>query len=308
MLRFALRRLLIMIPIAVIVTFLVYAMVFALPGDPIRALSGQKPLAESVIAAKRAYYHLDDSLVAQYLHFMGNLLKGDFGQTFDGQDIGEQLALRWPVTLRLGLTALAIQLVLGLVSGVYAGWRRDGLVDRALLAATLGVLAVPGLVAMFFAQSFFAVGLGWFPVSGATDGWPGSYLLPATVLGVLGFAGLARVTRTSIAEVASADFVRTARAKGLAPNRILWGHVLRNAMLPVITYIGLDLAGILGGAIITEGIYNLNGIGQFMFRSISMKEGGVVVTLSTVLLLGYMLVNLVVDLLYGLLDPRVRHV
>jgi ABC-type dipeptide/oligopeptide/nickel transport system permease component len=161
---------------------------------------------------------------------------------------------------------------------------------------------------MFFAQSLFSVQLGWFPVSGSADGWPTSYLLPATVLGVLGFAGLARITRTSLVEVASADFVRTGRAKGLSPQRILWRHVLRNALLPVITFIGLDLAGTLGGAIITEGIYNLNGIGQFMFRSIGMKEGGVVVTLSTVLLIGYMVVNLIVDLLYGLLDPRVRHV
>ncbi|MGD6747757.1 ABC transporter permease [Streptomyces sp. BH106] len=308
MFRYALRRLIIMVPIGIIVTFIVYAMVFALPGDPIQALSGDKPLAPSVIAAKRAYYHLDDPLFSQYLHFMGNLLQGNLGQTFDGQDIGEQLALRWPVTLQLGLTALAIQTVFGLLFGIYAGWRRDGLVDRALLGATLAVLAVPGLVVMFFAQSLFSVQLGWFPVSGSADGWPTSYLLPATVLGVLGFAGLARITRTSLVEVAGADFVRTGRAKGLSPQRILWRHVLRNALLPVITFIGLDLAGTLGGAIITEGIYNLNGIGQFMFRSIGMKEGGVVVTLSTVLLIGYMVVNLIVDLLYGLLDPRVRHV
>lgn len=308
MLRFTLRRLLVMIPIAVVVTFLVYAMVFALPGDPIRALSGDKPLPESVLAAKRAFYHLDDPLVVQYWHFITNMLHGDLGTTFDGRNIGEQLALRWPVTLKLGLTALVFQWAAGLLFGVYAGWRRDGLVDRLLLITTLVLLAVPSLVALFFAQTLFAVKLRWFPISGTQFGWPSSYLLPAVVIGLLGLAGLARLTRTSLVEVANADFVKTARAKGLSDTRILWRHVLRNAMLPVITFVGLDLAGTLGGAIVTEGIYNLNGIGQLMFSSIHMKEGGVVVAISTVLLIGYMVCNLVVDLLYGVLDPRVRNV
>lgn len=306
--RFILRRILAAVPIGLLVTLGVFALVFAMPGDPLRELAGDKPIPASVLAAKRAQFHLDEPFLVQYLLSMKDILTGNFGSTFDGRDIGQQLELRIPVTLKLTLLANAFQWTAGLLFGIYAGFKRNGLVDRSLLMVTLVILAVPGLVAFFAAQYLFGVELKWFPVSGTADGFPMSYLLPAMMIGLLGFAGLARLMRTSVVETVNADFVKTARAKGLGEQRVLWRHVLPNALLPVVTFIGLDLAGLFGGAIVTESIFNLPGLGQFMFQAIQLKEGGVVVLLSTLAFVAFILVNLLVDLLYGVLDPRVRNV
>lgn len=308
MIRFILRRILAAVPIGLLVTLGVFALVFAMPGDPLRELAGDKPIPASVLAAKRAQFHLDEPFLVQYLLSMKDILTGNFGSTFDGRDIGQQLELRIPVTLKLTLLANAFQWTAGLLFGIYAGFKRNGLVDRSLLMVTLLILAVPGLVAFFAAQYLFGVELKWFPVSGTADGFPMSYLLPAMMIGLLGFAGLARLMRTSVVETVNADFVKTARAKGLGEQRVLWRHVLPNALLPVVTFIGLDLAGLFGGAIVTESIFNLPGLGQFMFQAIQLKEGGVVVLLSTLAFVAFILVNLLVDLLYGVLDPRVRNV
>ncbi|WP_328994945.1 ABC transporter permease [Kribbella sp. NBC_01245] len=308
MIRFILRRMLAAIPIGIIVTLGVFALVFAMPGDPLRELAGDKPVPESVMAAMRAQYHLDEPFIIQYLLSMRDILTGNFGTTFDGRDIAQQLEIRIPVTLQLALLSNVFQWGAGLIFGIYAGFKRNGLVDRFLLLATLGILAVPGLVVYFAGQYLFGVQLKWFPVSGTAEGFPMSYLLPALMIGLLGFAGLARLMRTSIVETVNADFVKTARAKGLGEQRVLWRHILPNAMLPVVTFIGLDLAGMFGGAILTESIFNLPGLGQFMFQAIKLKEGGVVVLLSTLAFVTFILINLLVDALYGILDPRVRHV
>jgi oligopeptide transport system permease protein len=305
--RFVLRRILAAVPIGLIVTLGVFALVFAMHGDPLRELAGDKPIPPSVLAAKREQFHLNDPFLVQYLLSMKDILTGKFGTTFAGADIADQLRLRIPVTLKLALLANIFQWTTGLLFGIYAGFKRNGLVDRSLLMATLVILAVPGLVIYFAAQYLFGVQLKWFPVSGAAHGFPMSYLLPALLIGLLGFAGLARLLRTSIVETVNADFVKTARAKGLGEQRVLWQHILPNALLPVITFIGLDLAGMFGGAIITESIFNLPGLGQFLFQAIKLKEGGVVVLLSTLAFVSFILINLLVDILYGVLDPRVRH-
>jgi peptide/nickel transport system permease protein/oligopeptide transport system permease protein len=175
------------------------------------------------------------------------------------------------------------------------------------MASTLFVLAVPALVLAFTAQYVFGVELKWLPVSGAGGGFPVSYLLPALIIGVVGFAGVARVLRTSIVETVNADFVKTARAKGIGEQRVLWRHILPNALLPVVTVAGYDFAGIFAGAVLTESIFNLPGLGQFLFQAIRLKEGGVVVLLSMLAFVSFVLINLLVDVLYGFLDPRVRH-
>ncbi|GGL50459.1 putative dipeptide-transport integral membrane protein ABC transporter DppB [Microlunatus endophyticus] len=306
MLGYILRRIAAAIPIGLIVTFGVFALVFLMPGDPIRALAGDKPFPPTVMAAKRAQFHLDDPFFVQYLLMMRDTFTGHFGTTFAGADIGEQLKLRIPVTLRLALLSYFFEWLCGLLFGIYAGFRRNGIVDRLLLLATLLILAIPSLVSTFTAQYVFGVKLKWLPVSGILDGFPTSYLLPAMVIGVLGFAGLGRLTRTSVVETVNADFVKTARSKGLSEGRILWRHILPNALLPVITYLGLDLAGMFAGAIITESIFNLPGLGQFLFQSIQMKEGGVVVILTTLAFVSFIVINLLVDVLYGVVDPRVR--
>jgi oligopeptide transport system permease protein len=306
--RFALRRILAAIPIGLVVTLAIYALVFAMPGDPIRELAGDKPIPPSVLAAKRAQFHLDQPFLMQYWLYLRDVFTGHFGQTFDGRDIAAQLKLRIPVTLQLALLANALQWTAGLFFGIYAGFKRNGAVDRWLMVATLFVLAVPLLVLAFAAQYLLGVELRWVPVSGTADGFPLSYLLPASIIALVSFAGLARVLRTSIVETVNSDFVKTARAKGLGEQRVLWRHILPNALLPVVTFVGLEMAGIFAGAVLTESIFNLPGLGQFLFQSIKGKEGGVVVLLSTLAFVTFILINLAVDLLYGILDPRVRNV
>jgi oligopeptide transport system permease protein len=307
MIRFVLRRVLTAVPIGLIVTLGVFALVFAMPGDPLQEIYGDKPLPPSVLAAKREQFHLDEPFFLQYLLYMADMMVGDFGTTFEGQDIGEQLALRIPVTLQLAMLANVFQVGIALLFGTYAGFKRNGAVDRTLMVSTLFVLAVPLLVMAFTAQYVLGVQLKWLPVSGAADGFPLSYLLPALVLGVAGFAGMARVLRTSIVEAVSSDFVKTARAKGLGEQRVLWRHILPNAMLPIVTLAGFELAGVFAGAVLTESIFNLPGLGQFLFQAIRLKEGGVVVLLSMLAFVSFVLINLLVDIVYGLLDPRVRH-
>ncbi|MEV6412758.1 ABC transporter permease [Kribbella sp. NPDC051718] len=308
MTRFVLRRILAAVPIGLIVTLGVFALVFAMPGDPLRELAGDKPIPAAVMAAKRAQFHLDDPFVVQYLLSMKDIFTGNFGTTFAGADIASQLQLRIPVTLKLATMGLVIQWIAGLLFGLYAGFKRNGAVDRILLLATLFILAVPLLVVYFAAQYVFGVELKWLPVSGIAHGYPTSYLLPAVCIGLTGFAGLARLTRTSIVETANADFVKTARAKGLGEQRILWGHVLPNALLPMVTFMGVDVGGIFAGALLAESIFNLPGLGQFMFQAIKLKEGGVVVLLSTLAFVMFIAVNLIVDIVYGAIDPRVRNV
>jgi ABC-type dipeptide/oligopeptide/nickel transport system permease component len=308
MTRFVLRRILAAVPIGLIVTLGVFALVFAMPGDPLRELAGDKPIPAAVLAAKRAQFHLDEPFVVQYLLSMKDIFTGHFGTTFAGADIADQLRLRIPVTLKLATMSLALQWIAGLLFGLYAGFRRNGLIDRMLLLSTLVVLAVPGLVLYFAGQYIFGVELKWLPVSGAADGWPIAYLLPAVCIAITGFAGMARLTRTSIVDTANADFVKTARAKGLGEQRILWRHVLPNALLPVVTLMGIDFAGIFAGAVLAESIFNLPGLGQFMFSAIRFKEGGVVVLLSTLAFVMFIVINLIVDIVYGAIDPRVRNV
>jgi ABC-type dipeptide/oligopeptide/nickel transport system permease component len=199
------------------------------------------------------------------------------------------------------------QWTIALLFGTYAGFKRNGAADRLLMASTLFVLAVPLLVLAFTAQYVLGVQLKLLPVSGAAAGFPLSYLLPAVALAVVGFAGIARVLRTSIVESVNSDFVKTARAKGVGEQRILWRHIVPNAILPVVTIAGYDFAGIFAGAVLTESIFNLPGLGQFLFQAIRLKEGGVVVLLSMLAFVTFVVINLLVDVLYGILDPRVRH-
>ncbi|MDH2430718.1 ABC transporter permease [Sphaerisporangium sp. TRM90804] len=305
--RYAVYRLLQAVPVFVATTFLIYAMVWSLPGDPILALAGDKPLPESVIRTLRAQYNLDEPLIVQYgLYMAGVFLRGDLGQTFTGQEVSELLQDRWAVTAQLAATAWIFELVVGIALGVVAGLRRGKMADTAVLAGTTFVIAVPVFVVGYTAQIVFGLNLGLFPTAGTDEGWPYSYLLPGMVLGSFGLAYVARLTRTSVVENLRADYVRTAAAKGMPRSRIIGRHALRNSLIPVVTYLGIDIGNLMAGAVVTEGIFNLPGIGQQVFQSIQLQEGPVVVGVITLLVMIFMAANLVVDLLYGVLDPRIR--
>ena len=304
---FLLRRLLQTLLTFVGATFVVFALMFSIANDPLQALAGERPLNDSQRAQLTAQYHLDEPFVKQYAYYMKGLVTGNFGRTITGRQIADVLAESWPRTLQLGLIALAIVMVLGVGGGVYAGLRRGGVFDQTSLAMTLVVIGTPVFVIGTVFQSAFAVELGWFRPSYAPELGLATYILPAIVLGLLSLATGMRLTRTSVAENLRADYVRTARAKGLTRRRIVTVHVLRNSLIPVVTFLGTELGGLMSGAMVTEGIFNIPGIGGRLFQGIQLEDGPLVVTIVSLLILLYLATNLLVDLLYAVLDPRIRH-
>lgn len=307
MFRYIVRRLLQMILTFFGATFIVYALMFANVDDPFQVLAGDRPITESQRATLEARYHLDDGFLTQYWHYVKGLLSGDFGQSLTGRPISEMLTQAWPVTVRLTLLAIVIAAVIAVGAGVLSGIRRGGAFDTVTLALTLLVLALPIVVLAPLAQLVFGIQLGWFPPTATRDANLYQLLLPALVLGTLVVATELRVTRTSVAENLRADYVRTARAKGLAPKRVIGVHVLRNSLIPVITLIGVDIGALMSGAIVTEGVFNIPGVGFNLFRGIRTEDGPLVVGFVSVLVIVFLVINLIVDLLYAVLDPRIRY-
>jgi len=303
--KYIVRRLLQMIPVIIGVTFMIYVAVFAL-GDPTVGRCGERPCPEGYIAKFRADYNLDEPLIVQYLLYMGDLVRGDLGTNFFGNQVIDELAARWPTTLKLGMMAVAIESVIGITAGVLAGIRRGRFIDNLVTVSTLFLISIPIFVIGSFAQLIFGVRLGWFPVT-ATQGTTYQLIMPAFVLASVSVAYIARLMRANLAENLRADYVRTARSKGLSNRRTIGVHTLRNSLIPVITFIGIDIGALMGGAIVTERIFNINGIGNFLYRSINQKDGTSVVGTTVCLVLIYLLVNLIVDILYGFLDPRISH-
>ena len=303
---YVIRRVLQIVPVVIGATFLIFALVFAIPGDPIRALAGDRPMSPSTVAALRDEYNLDDPLVVQYVKYMGDLARGDFGQNYNGREVTSIMAQRFPVTVKLALVALTFEIVIGLLAGVLAALRRRSYLDTLVLVTTTAIVSIPTFVLGFTLQLMVGVELGWFPVAGVSQGLQ-SYLLPGFVLGALSLAYVARLTRTSLVENLRSDYIRTATSKGLSRPRVVGRHALRNSLIPVVTYLGVDLGALMGGAIVTEGIFNLPGVGQQVFTSVRAQEGPVVVGIVTALVLVFIVANLLVDLLYGVLDPRIRY-
>lgn len=308
MLRYAGRRLLQMIPVFFGATLLIYAMVFLMPGDPVAALGGERTLSPAVQEQLRAEYNLDKPFIVQYLLYLKGVFTLDLGETMRGsRPIIDVLANAYPVTIKLALMALCFESVAGITIGLIAGVRKGGIFDATVLLLSLVVIAVPTFVIGFLFQFFVGVKLGWLPVTaGASPGFK-ELLMPAIVLGAVSFAYVLRLTRTEVGENISADHVRTARAKGLSGTRVMIVHVLRNSLVPVVTFLGADLGALMGGAIVTEGIFNINGVGGTLYKAILQGEGPTVVSFTTVLIIVFIVSNLLVDLLYAALDPRIRY-
>ena len=306
MLRYIGRRLLQTIPVFFGATFLIFAMVYLMPGDPVAALGGDKGLTEAAAARIREEYNLDKPFWLQYLLYLKGIFTLDFGQTFSQQPVTTVLATAFPITIRLAIYALLIEAILGILFGVIAGVRRGGFFDSTVLVLSLVVISVPTFVIGFLMQFFLGIKWGLLPATASTVSFR-SLTMPAIVLGATSLAYVIRLTRQSVSENVSADYVRTARAKGLKEGTVMTRHILRNSLIPVATFLGGDLGGLMGGAIITEGIFNINGVGGTLWQSIVRGEPATVVSFTTVLVMVYITANLLVDLLYAVLDPRIRY-
>jgi oligopeptide transport system permease protein len=305
--RYVLRRLLQLIPVFIGTTFLIYWLVWAVPGDPFAGKCGDRRCPDSYINFMTEKYHLNENVFVQYGHYMRALFQGDFGQTFGGREISDIILTSYPNTLKLAVVALAFEALIGLTAGVLTGLRRNGFLDNLVLVSTLFLLALPTFVSGFVLQ--WLLGVQWHLVKPTvSSGAPfAELLLPGFVLGSVSMAFVARLARTSIAENRRGDYVRTAIAKGLPMRRVVGIHLLRNSIIPVITFLGTDLGSLMGGSIVTEGIFNINGIGRQVYRAIVTKEGATVVGIVVILVLVYLLMNLLIDLLYAALDPRIRY-
>ena len=303
--RFLAVRLALLVPTLLGVLVVTFLLLYVAPGDPVQAMVGERADPETLVRLRKEL-RLDESLPRQFGHYVGNVLKGDLGTSYiTRRSIISELSHRFPATLRLALAAMLFATTLGLAVGIYGAWRPGGWMDRFLtLGAYLGI-SFPvywvGLVLILV----FAVQLRWLPPSGS---WGFIYLiLPATTLGMRSIAVIARMTRTALQEALQSDFIRTARAKGLGEARVLLHHGLRNALLPVITVLGLDFGSYLTGSILTETIFSWPGVGRYVLSAIEKRDlpavSGSILFLSVL----FVFVNLVTDLLYAKADPRVAY-
>jgi peptide/nickel transport system permease protein len=332
MLRFVIRRLALMVPTLVGLSVLLFFWVRILPGDPARSLLGQRATPEG-IAAVNERYGFDQPIWRQYLTYVSALLHGDFGASIRTKEpvLGVFLD-KLPATIELTVVALVFAVLIGIPLGYYAGRHSGGWTDTAIVSGSLLGVVTPVFFLALLLKYVFALQLGWLPTSqrqgsridpdhptglfvldGLLTGNLGAswdallhLVLPALALGTIPLAIIVRITRASVSEVVHEDYVRTAEAKGLAPGLINRRHVLRNALLPVVTTIGLQLGLLLSGAVLTETVFALDGIGQYLYDAISVRDYPVLQGFILFIALMYSLVNLAVDVSYGLIDPRVR--
>ena len=332
-----LKKLATLVPTLLGVTVVAFALIRLIPGDPIEIMVGERRLDPAAHAALMAQLGLDQPLPVQYLRYVGQLLQGDLGKSLVTREpVADEFKVLFPATLELAGAALLLALVVGLTLGMAAALQRGSVFDQAVMATATVGNSMPvfwwGLILIMF----FSVGLQWTPVSGrvgieydvplvtgfmlidsALADWSGAesgafasallhLVLPATVLGTIPMAVIARMTRSSMLEVLREDYMRTARAKGLSPARVVFIHGLRNALIPVLTVLGLQVGSLLGGAVLTETIFSWPGIGKWLIDAIARRDYPVVQAGILVSALVFITVNLVVDVLYGVVNPRLR--
>ncbi len=303
MIRWLVIRLLLLIPTLFGVLVVAFLLLYVAPGDPVQAMVGERA-DSATIAQLRADLRLDDPLPLQFGHYLGGVLKGDLGRSYiTNRSIRQDLFERFPATLKLALAAMLFATTTGVLVGVYGAWRPGGLADRLLtFGAYLGVSFPVYWVALVLIL-VFAVTLRWFPPSGSAT--LAALVLPAITLGMRSVAFIARTTRAAMQEILSSDFVRTARAQGLSESTVVLSRGLRNALLPMITVIGLDFGSYLTGSILTETIFGWPGVGRYVLTAIDKRDLPAVQGSILFLSLVFVLVNLLTDLAYAKADPRV---
>jgi peptide/nickel transport system permease protein len=311
---FILRRLAHLVPTLLLITFMIFSLMHLIPGDPARMMLGAgEALDETQLAVIRHEYNLDRPIPVQYALWLGRALAGDLGRSAVTQRrVGEELALRAEVTFQLGLLAWLFAVIVALPAGILSARYRDTAIDWGVTLFAVGGVALPGFWISIMMILLFSVTLGWLPTQGyvplgeSVVEWARHMVLPAIALGITSAALVMRQMRSAMLEVLAQDYIRTARAKGLAEGAIVLVHAVRNAMLPVITVMGLEFGRIFAGAVVIETLFGIPGMGQLMVQAVFQRDfmivqGSVLIMASAVLL-----VNFATDLLYGVLDPRIR--
>lgn len=307
------KRLLQTVLVLFIVSFLVFSLVQFIPGDPVLSMLGENATPEQV-EQLRQELGLDRPFMVQYGHWLMDALQGDLGKSIMfGESVGNLIATRLPTTLYIGLVALILTVLISIPIGIICAVRRGSIIDQLLtIAVNLG-MAVPTFWLGIMGIYLFSMELGWLPVQGYTspfdDFWMSTkqIIMPAIILAMVPIASLARQMRSSMLEVMRQDYIRTARAKGLKKRVVITSHALKNALIPVITLLGLEVRTLVGGSVLVEQVYNIPGMGQLMVNSVLSKDFLVVQGVILVIALIVGLINLLVDISYGLVDPKIKN-
>jgi peptide/nickel transport system permease protein len=311
--QFILRRLLSLVPVLFLVSVGVFGLTYLIPGDAAVSLAGGESATPEKIEEIRQAMGLNDPIVVQYWSWLTGVLQGDLGTSlYNGVSVADALVSRFPVTVSLAVGSLAVTVVVGVAAGVAAALRRGSWVDRLVQAgASLGI-SMPSFWIALMLILFFAVELAWFPAIGYTPlsespgGWLKGIVLPSIALGISGAAVVARQLRGSLIDTMEMDYVRTARARGLSPWRVVAKHALKNALMPVLTLLGVQVAYLLGGTVVVEQIFGIPGVGKYIFDSVFTLDLPVVQGAVLVIALLVVIVNLLVDISYGIVNPKLR--
>ncbi len=313
MLTYILRRLLATIPVMLIVAIIVFSLLFFSPGDPAITLAGEHATTEEVESI-RLKLGLNEPFLSRFTSWFGGILQGDLGTSiFSGRSVMSLIVQRLEPTILLTLCSLALAVAIALPLGIIAAWRAGSWVDRMAMGFAVLGFSLPVFVLSYVLILIFSSKLGWFPVQGYTPISEGflpflrHMALPALALGIVYAALIARITRASMLDVLNQDYIRTAKAKGLAIAPILIGHALKNAAIPIVTVIGIGFALLISGVVVTETVFNIPGVGRLTVDAILRRDYPVIQGVILIFSACYVLVNLLVDLSYGLFDPRVRY-
>jgi peptide/nickel transport system permease protein len=309
------RRMLQIVPVLLIVTFLVFAMMWAIPGDPVRAFIGPgETLDAKQMELLRRQHHLDQPLVVRYLIWLGDALAGDLGRsTINNRRVAHEVGERAIITLQLGLVAWVVSVLIAVPAGIVSAVYRGRPVDYLATVISIGAVAVPGFWLGIMMILLFGVTLGWLPTQGYVsifdDPLEGlrHMLLPAFSLGITSCALIMRQTRSAMLEVMAQDYIRTARAKGMAERVVIWIHALRNSLLPVVTVLGLQTGRIFAGAVVIETLFRIPGMGQLLVQAVFQQDFTVVQGSVLIMAMAVLLANLATDIAYAWLDPRIKY-
>jgi peptide/nickel transport system permease protein len=313
MLGYILRRLVATIPVMLMVAVLVFLMLRLTPGDPAAIIAGDNANAEQV-ALIRDRLGLNEPILKQFVIWFGNMLRGDFGESFFfKKTVAELIASRIEPTIALALSTMLIAIVVAVPLGVLAAYKQGTAIDKIVMGFSVLGFSVPVFVIGYSLIYIFAIKLGWFPVQGyqrLADGFGGfvqRLALPSITLSVIYIALIARMTRTSVLDVMNEDYIRTARAKGQIEQKVLFRHALRNAAVPIVTVIGLGIALLIGGVVVTESVFTIPGIGRLTVDAVLARDYPTIQAVILLFSFVYVLINLLVDLLYCVFDPRIRY-
>ena len=309
MLKYTIKRLLQLIPTLIIVSFIVFSMVRLIPGDPITLLYGLSESGgadEEYLDYMREQYGLNDPLVVQYANWIGKIFKGDLGTSlYTHKPIITELANRYKNTIILAVGGTVVGSLVGMVFGIIAAINHNKFGDNVIMVFSMLAVSTPSFFLAMLLMLFFSIKLGWLPSLGLKG--PAYAVLPILTLGLGAVGMISRTTRSSMLDVINQDYIRTSRSRGIANNKIVFVHALRNALIPVLTAIGLRFGHLLAGAALVETVFSIPGLGRFMVDGISNRDYPVVQGTVLVFAVTFVVVNTIVDLLYGLADPRVKY-